>query len=33
MKKEHLVAARCAVLDLDNAPLPSKWEVVPHVIY
>src|SRR5258706_156432 len=32
MKKEHMVAARCAVLDLDNAPLPSKWEVVPHVI-
>jgi hypothetical protein len=20
------------VLDLDNAPLPAKWEVVPHVI-
>jgi pimeloyl-ACP methyl ester carboxylesterase len=27
-----MVAARCAVLDLDNAPLPAKWEVVPHVI-
>jgi hypothetical protein len=32
VKKEHMLAARCAVLDLDNAPLPSKWEVVPHVI-
>ena len=32
MKKEHMVAARCAVLDLDNAPLPSNWVVVPHVI-
>ena len=32
MKKVHMVAARCAVLDLDHAPLPSKWEVVPHVI-